>query len=191
MTTITRVLSEAEWQALYDQRRRPCACAGDRPCLAQYGLLDNRDRVRARRGRRDRRLPRGVVLMADDQVRGEIVAALTRPAALPAGRVDALLDANDRERAVASRVLLTEAADVLTEAGILRRSASVLDAHHDQIQLLAAVYGLLVSWWAQPGYRDRPLGAMLKVVPADVAASAGQLLRWAGLLPPDPAEPEE
>jgi hypothetical protein len=79
----------------------------------------------------------------------------------------------------------------LEQAGILRPSTSVLDLHHDQVQLVAAVYGLLVSWWAQPGYRDRPLGHMLKVVPADVAEATGQLLRWAGLLAPEVDELEE
>jgi hypothetical protein len=60
----------------------------------------------------------------------------------------------------------------------------VLDLHHDQVQLLAAVYGTVASWWAQPGYRQRPLGHMLKVVPADVADTTARLLRAAGFLPP-------
>jgi hypothetical protein len=51
--------------------------------------------------------------------------------------------------------------------------------------LLASVYGLVWVWWAQPGYRDRNLGSILKVVPADVAASAMRVLWLAGFLPVD------
>jgi hypothetical protein len=61
----------------------------------------------------------------------------------------------------------------------------VLDLHHQQVQLLAAVYGIVGPWWNQPGYRQRPLGHMLKVVPADVADTTAQLLRLARFLPPD------
>lgn len=42
-------MSERSWQELFDQQGRPCACAGDRLCLAHYGLLDNRARARVRR----------------------------------------------------------------------------------------------------------------------------------------------
>jgi hypothetical protein len=128
--------------------------------------------------------------MADD-LRPDVVAALSEPAQLPAGLVDQVLDASDAEREAAAGELLDRTRSFLEHAGILRPSTSVLDLHHDQVQLLAAVYGLLVSWWAQPGYRDRPLGHMLKVIPADVADATAQLLRWAGLLPPEPAQPEE
>jgi hypothetical protein len=128
--------------------------------------------------------------MAED-LRPEVVAALSEPAQLPAVLVDQVLDATPAEREAAAGELLDRTRSFLEQAGILRPSTSVLDLHHDQVQRLAAVYGLLVSWWAQPGYRDRPLGHMLKVVPADVAQATGQLLRWAGLLPPEPAEPEE
>jgi hypothetical protein len=124
-----------------------------------------------------------------DDLRPEVVAALSEPGQLPAGLVDQVLDASDTERAAAE--LADRTRSFLEHAGILKPSTSVLDLHHDQVQLLAAVYGLMVSWWAQPGYRDRPLGHMLKVVPADVADATGQLLRWAGLLAPEVDELEE
>jgi hypothetical protein len=126
-----------------------------------------------------------------DDLRPEVVAALSEPAQLPAGLVDQVLDASDTERAAAAAELADRTRSFLEHAGILKPSTSVLDLHHDQVQLLAAVYGLMVSWWAQPGYRDRPLGHMLKVVPADVADATGQLLRWAGLLAPKVDELEE
>jgi hypothetical protein len=126
-----------------------------------------------------------------DDLRPEVVAALSEPAQLPAGLVDQVLDASDTERAAAADELDDRTRSFLEHAGILKPSTSVLDLHHDQVQLLAAVYGLMVSWWAQPGYRDRPLGHMLKVVPADVADATGQLLRWAGLLAPEVDELEE
>lgn len=126
-----------------------------------------------------------------DDLRPEVVAALSEPAQLPAGLVDQVLDASDTERAAAAAELADRTRSFLEHAGILKPSTSVLDLHHDQVQLLAAVYGLMVSWWAQPGYRDRPLGHMLKVVPADVADATGQLLRWAGLLAPEVDELEE
>jgi hypothetical protein len=47
---VARSLSESDWQRLFDQRGRPCACDGDRrPCLAHYGLMDNAARARVRR----------------------------------------------------------------------------------------------------------------------------------------------
>jgi hypothetical protein len=49
VTTVTRALSEHDWQALLDQQGRPCACAGDRLCLAHYGQLDPPSRARVRR----------------------------------------------------------------------------------------------------------------------------------------------
>jgi hypothetical protein len=126
-----------------------------------------------------------------DDLRPEVVAALSEPAQLPAGLVDRVLDATDAERAAAAAELADRTRSFLEQVGMLKPSASVLDLHHDQVQVLAAVYGIVMSWWAQPGYRDRPLGHMLKVVPADVAQATAGLLRWAGFLPPEPADPEE
>jgi hypothetical protein len=42
-------LSERDWQDLLDQQGRPCACDGQRLCLAHYGLLDNASRGQVRR----------------------------------------------------------------------------------------------------------------------------------------------
>jgi hypothetical protein len=46
---VARVMSERGWQESADQRGRPCACRGDRLCLAHYGMLDNPSRARVRR----------------------------------------------------------------------------------------------------------------------------------------------
>jgi hypothetical protein len=48
-TLVARALSERGWQELADQRGRPCACADAVPCLAHYGLMDDRARARTRR----------------------------------------------------------------------------------------------------------------------------------------------
>jgi hypothetical protein len=88
-----------------------------------------------------------------DQLRPEVVAALTTPRPPPADLVDQVLDATDAERAAAAADLADRTRAFLEQAGVLRPSASVLDLHHDQVALLAAAYGLLSGWWAQPGYR--------------------------------------
>jgi hypothetical protein len=49
VTTITRTLSEQDWQELADQQGRPCACDGNGLCLGHSGILDNASRARARR----------------------------------------------------------------------------------------------------------------------------------------------
>jgi hypothetical protein len=126
-----------------------------------------------------------------DDLRPEVVAALSEPAHLPAALVDQVLDATDAEREAAVGELLDRTPSFFEQAGVLKPSASVLDLHHDQVQLLAAVYGIVMPWWAQPGYRERSLGSVLKVVPGDVAEAIGRLLRWAGFLPPEAAGPEE
>jgi hypothetical protein len=121
-----------------------------------------------------------------DQLRPDVVAALTEPRQLPADLVDQVLDASPAEQQAAAAELADRTRAFLEQAGVLKPSASVLDLGHDQVALLAAVYGIVGPWWAQPGYQDRPLGALLKVVPADVAAGVAQLLRWAGFLPAGP-----
>jgi hypothetical protein len=122
------------------------------------------------------------------QLRPDVVAALTRPARFPVDQADALLDATQAERAVASRVLLAEAAEVLAEAGILRPQHTVLDLSLRQVQALAAVLGKLASWWPQPALEQRPLGDVLKVIPG-----AGRRVRGGpahlGRLAPRPRGP--
>ena len=119
--------------------------------------------------------------MADDQIRAEIVAALTRtPTRLPTDQADALLDANSTERTLASRVLLQEAAEVLVEAGILRPQHTVLDLTLQQIQGLAATFGALTSWWPQPGLEGHRMGDLLKVIPEADARFVLQLIAWGG-----------
>jgi hypothetical protein len=123
--------------------------------------------------------------VADDDLRPEVVAALTGPRRLPEDLVDQVLDATPAERQAAAAALTDRTRQHLERAGVLRPSTSVLDLHHDQVQLLAATYGLVGPWWATPGYRQRALGDVLKVVPGDVAQTVSRLLRVAGFLPPD------
>lgn len=125
----------------------------------------------------------------NDDLRPEVVAALSEPAHLPAALVDQVLDASDSELEAAAPELLDRTRAFLEQAGALRPSASVLDLHHGQVQLLAAVYGIVGPWWDQAGWRTRTLGDILKVVPTDVAQTVAELLRWGGFLPP--TKPDE
>jgi hypothetical protein len=120
-----------------------------------------------------------------DDLRPDVVAALAEPQRLPAALVDQALDATPAERHAAAAELADRTRVFLEQTGALRPSTSVLDLHHNQVQLLAATYGLLEPWWRQRGWNTRTLGDILKVVPADVAHGVGQLLRLAGFLPPD------
>jgi hypothetical protein len=61
--------------------------------------------------------------------------------------------------------LLDRTRSFLESAGVLRPGASVLDLDHHRLMALVAVYGTVMPWWAGPGWRERPLGHMLKVVP--------------------------
>jgi len=126
-----------------------------------------------------------------DDLRPDVVAALSEPAHLPAAVVDQVLDASDAEREIAAAALLDQERAFLEQAGVLRPSASVLDLNHDQLQALASIYALTWRWWATPGYRERPLSAILKVAPTEVAEAAMRLLRVIGFVPPEPAEPQE
>jgi hypothetical protein len=125
-----------------------------------------------------------------DDLRPDVVKALSEPAHLPAALVDQVLDASDAEREAAAGELLDQTRSFLEQAGVLRPSQSVLDLDHHQLMVLAAVYGVLSRWWPAPGWRDRPLGAMLKVVPTDAAASVMRLLRIGGFVP-EQAQAEE
>jgi hypothetical protein len=123
--------------------------------------------------------------MPDDQLRPEVVAALTEPAPLPADLVDQVLDATDPERQAAADQLLDQTRQFLEQAGVLRPSIGALDLRQRTVVALSAVYGTVEGVWRQPAYTDRPLGDVLKVVDADRAAWAIALLRWGGLLPPE------
>ena|SRR5215212_7842890 len=126
-----------------------------------------------------------------DDLRPEVVAVLSEPAHLPAAVVDQVLDATDAERAAAAGELLDQTRSFLEEAGALRPSRSILDLNHDEMQALASVYAVVWRWWASPGYRERPLSAILKVAPTEVAEAAMRLLCVIGFVPPEPAEPQE
>lgn len=117
-----------------------------------------------------------------DPPRPDLLATLTRAGHLDPARADALLDANPAERAIACRVLLDQAAEVLTDADIIRPTRSVLDLRLREVEALAAVLGRLASWWPQPGLDRLRLGDVLKVVDPGDAAFVVDLLVWGGWL---------
>jgi len=121
-----------------------------------------------------------------DDLRPDVVAALSQPAHFPAELVDQVLDASDAEREAATAELLDQTRAFLEQAKALPPTRSVLDLNHDQMQVLASVYALVWRWWGTPGYRQRSLGVMLKVIPTDTAVAARRLLAAYGFLPPEP-----
>jgi hypothetical protein len=118
-----------------------------------------------------------------------VIARLSEPAQLPAALVDQVLDATDQERAAAGE-LRDRTRAFLEQSGAIKPSMSVLQLRHNQVEVLAAIYGLVSRWWAAPGWRDRSLGDILNVAPTDVAETVMRTLRVTGFLPPA-AEPEE
>jgi hypothetical protein len=119
-----------------------------------------------------------------------VIARLSEPAQLPAALVDQVLDASDEERAAAAGELLDRTGAFLEQSGAIKPSMSVLQLRHNQVEVLAAIYGLVSRWWATPGWRDRSLGDILNVAPTDVAETVMRMLGVTGFLPPA-AEPEE
>lgn len=128
--------------------------------------------------------------MADDLRPGQVAKITTVPP-LPASLTDAILDSTDEELATAATQLADDTRDWLERVGVLKSSASVLDLSHDPVMVISAIYGLVMPWWHQPGWQERPLGHMLKVVPADVAESVMRLLGIGGFLPPEPPRLEK
>jgi hypothetical protein len=126
-----------------------------------------------------------------EQLRPDVIGALTRPARLTGDPADALLDANPAERTLAARVLLAEAAEVLAEAGILRPQHTVLDLTLRHVQALAAAMGTLANWWPQPALEGRPMGDVLKVIPEQDATFVLHLLTWGGWIREVPTAGEE
>jgi hypothetical protein len=63
---------------------------------------------------------------------------------------------------------------------------SVLQLRHNQVEVLAAIYGLLSRWWAAPGWCDRFLGDILNVAPTDVAETVLRMLGVTGFSHPPP-----
>jgi hypothetical protein len=127
--------------------------------------------------------------LADD-LRPEVVAALSEPTHLPAELVDQVLDASDAERAAAAAELADRTREWLERIGALKPSASVLDLDYRRLCALAGVFVTVERWWKFPPYQQHPLSTMLKIVPATHARWVEWLLRWGGFLPPaDPAEP--
>jgi hypothetical protein len=118
-----------------------------------------------------------------DDLRPEVVAALTEPQQFPQDLVGQVLGATDAERAAAAGLLLERTRALLEEAGVLRPSVGVMDLRYRTVAALAATLGTIEGAWRQPAYIDRPLGDVLKVIGADQAAWVVGVLRWGGLLP--------
>lgn len=126
--------------------------------------------------------------MTGPELRPEVLAALTHPRGLSSEQGDALLDASPAERDAAARLLLAQARDVLEQAGVLPEQRSILDVDYRRAASLAAAYGIAARWWAQPGWRDRSLGDLLKVIPSNQAALIHQFLTWGGWIVEAPPE---
>jgi hypothetical protein len=123
-----------------------------------------------------------------DDLRPDVLADLTRPRGLSTDQGDALLDATPAEREAASRLLLARTKDMLEQAGVLPAQRTVLDLDFGRVMTLAAAFGVTLRWWDQPGWRDRTLGDLVKVLPADAAAQVHQYLvagGWLRSIPPE------
>jgi hypothetical protein len=120
-----------------------------------------------------------------DDLRPEVVAALTEPAHLPAELTDAILDATDSEREAAAGVLLEQTRAFLEQAGMLPASVGIMDLSFRTAVAITAAFGTVERVWSLPAYRDRPLSDVLKVVGAEQAAWVVEVLQWGGLLRPE------
>ena len=120
-----------------------------------------------------------------DDLRPEVVAALTETQQLPAERVDQVLDATDAEREAAAGLLLERTRAFLEQAGVLRPSVGIMDLSYRTAVAITAAFGTIEGTWRQPAYIDRPLGDVLKIVNPAQAAWVGGVLRWGALLPPE------
>jgi hypothetical protein len=127
-----------------------------------------------------------------DDLRPDVVAALSEPAHLPAALVDQVLDATDEERAAAAAELADRTREWLEQIGALKPSASVYDLDFRRMVALSGVYQTVERWWRFPPYQQHPLSTMLKIIPADHARWVERLLVWGGFVPPPgPVEREE
>ena len=120
-----------------------------------------------------------------DDLRPEVVAALTEPQQLPAELVDQVLDATDAEREAAAGALLEQTRAFLEQAGVLRPSVGIMDLSYRTATAICATLGTVQGVWSQPAFMDRPLGDVLKVVSAREAAWVVGVLQWGGPLPPE------
>jgi hypothetical protein len=89
--------------------------------------------------------------MSGEELRPEIVAALTARPRLSGDRQDALLDANLAEREVAARILLDQSRELLEQAGALPRQGTVLDLDLRTATALAGAYAALQQTGGRPG----------------------------------------
>jgi hypothetical protein len=89
----------------------------------------------------------------DDQLRPEVVAALSEPVHLPTDLVDQVLDATDAERAAAAAELADRTRQFLAQIGALKPSASVLDLDYRRLGALTAVWATIERWWKFPPYQ--------------------------------------
>jgi len=124
-----------------------------------------------------------------DEVRIEVVRALVACIEDAEERVrEAVHDAvqehqpSERELALMAQVIRErqrQASD--------RTDPSVLDVTYQTLWALARVQRIAAGWWLPPGsgVRTPPtLGALLKIVPVEVAHEIVGVLVWAGLMPP-------
>lgn len=124
------------------------------------------------------------------ELRPEVIAQLTGVPRIAGDRLDAVLDANPAELAVAARTLQDRSVELLREAGVLPPQArTVLDLRWRQAAAVAAVAGTL-GLWQLPAYAERRLSDMLKIVNPREAAWCIRALQWGELLAPDPPPPE-
>jgi hypothetical protein len=108
----------------------------------------------------------------DDQLRPEVVAALSEPVHLPTDLVDQVLDATDAERAAAAAELADRTRQFLERIGALKPSASVLDLDYRRLGALTAVWATIERWWKFPPYQGHSLGTMLKIIPPTMPAGS-------------------
>jgi hypothetical protein len=108
---------------------------------------------------------------------------------LPAELTDAILDSTDEELAASAAQLADDTREWLERVGALKPTRSILDLGHDQLVVISAVYGMVMSWWAQPGRRDRPLGQLLKVVRPTWPRRSCGCSAWPGFSPRDRPNP--
>lgn len=89
------------------------------------------------------------------------------------------------EKYAAAQRFSTLTTSALVESGMARPSSppSILDATLGQLQLLAAVYGVIAKWDVVITHRDMTLGNVLKVLTPDETECVVDLLRRGGMLP--------
>jgi hypothetical protein len=127
-----------------------------------------------------------VLVSADEPIRAEVVAALasTSTANLPAVLAEHL--PTPAELHAVADCLADLARSELSEAGYADPSVSVLDLSLNDLECLAAAWGIVGKWRSQQLPGTRTLGAVLKILPPDVVTDCLRVLTWGRLVPDDP-----